>query len=241
MRHTALVNAANRAEIDGPVPPPSSDAVWTKPEPTKDEIAAVAALLASDNAGTAVVLQVTTSLVIASATYLSASFALAFGNDDLSTVVALVLPIPVLGLQSLQMVLGASAVWRAKSAAMMEARLAQAANIRPEAHRWIGSSLSSSVTDPTYVKRSKKARSVRVMAAVMPYYLFYAVGVAYTIGMVTWSLREATDAWWIAVLVVAAGYAYVWFALIRAAAMNFSNDWALVAAPFGEEGIAADG
>lgn len=194
-----------------------------------DQVPALAALLTSDNAGTAVVLQVTTNLVIASATYLTASFALVLGRD-VPAVVLLLLPIPVLGLQMMQMVLGASAVWRSRSAEVIEGRLLDVIGANPEMRERLGSALSSRVTDPNYIAQSGKWRRVRMTTALLPYNIFYFAGLSYTVFMVIQGVHEMDGTWprLGAAAVSSVVYLGVWLVLLQSARINFSDDWSAV-------------
>jgi len=207
------------------------------PMATADQVPALAALLTSDNAGTAVVLQVTTNLVIASATYLTATFALVLSRD-VPPGVLLLLPVPVLGLQMMQMVLGASAVWRARSAELIEERLLGLIGAEAETRRRLGSALSSRITDPRYIAQSRDWRRVRMITAVLPYNLFYGAGILYTAFVVIRGILEVDGTWPRLVVAAISSVAYLalWFILLQSARINFSEDWDAVLPP--QDGVA---
>jgi len=179
-----------------------------------ERISALGQLLAADNAGTAVVLQVTVNLTVASLTYLSATL-IVLNNSafEVNGVLLAVLPAPVLMLQLYQVVLASGVRRRVESTREIEARLVDIAGLAEEyaAYR-IGSRATESATDPDVVRRVPgPGRRLAVVAAGLPYAGFYLLGLVYT-GYVAWQLFDKEGLW--PSLAVAIAYGLAWAFLV---------------------------
>lgn len=137
-------------------------------------------ILATDYSSNESSQQATTAIVGIVIAYLGASLFVLDKNEDLSVGLVLLLPLPVILLQMLQMTWAVAVIRRAKSAELVEAELMKrtALAARYESGE-IGSVATTSVTDISH-PRAKGAMKAVGLTGQLPYYGFYALTLAFT-------------------------------------------------------------
>ena len=180
----------------------------TKPSASSSaerRLPAYTALLASDNAATALVQQVTVTLTIACAAYLSATLAFLSTRESPDELVIVFLPIPVFLMQLYQLVLAGGNRRRVLSTRYFEEKLVQVAECQDAYSRYeIGSRATEASTDPDVAKTvAGNLRIGRQIAAAAPYAGFYALGVAYTFYLYVEVLRPNAPNLWVVATVIA--------------------------------------
>lgn len=155
------------------------NAAQTQPPPS-DDVEALAALLASDQGGNEATLQATINIIAIVLAYLSVAFFVI--SDETKAIpigVLLVLPAPVLLLQTLQMTWAAGVVGRASSAERIEKALVDSLSDTDlkERHRsgLLGARTTTRLTD---IRLTGPAGA---FAANAPYVGFYLLSAAFTI------------------------------------------------------------
>lgn len=122
----------------------------------------------------------TTTIVGIVLAYLGASLFVLNRNDDLPILLVLLLPLPVILLQMLQMTWAVAVIRRAKSAELIEAELMRRTAMASEySSGTIGSLATTAVTDISHPKARGAMKAVGLTGQ-LPYYGFYVLTLAFT-------------------------------------------------------------